>query len=120
MLFHKYKVHGTDNQKKGQYVVPMQILALEEYVGYHCKNAQTDAFLQYLELHKVERTAIAIETHAVGWHLAAVFKKGYAPRQTYNSNQGPATADSRLLQTQMPIPCQCHEDIAGDKQYYCI
>ncbi len=101
-------------------MVPMQVLTLEQDIGYHGEYAQTDTFLYHLQLHKVERTAIALKTHAVGRHLAAILKKGNAPTEGYHPKQRPMAAHTRLLQTKMPVPSQCHEDIAQYEQQYGI
>ena len=74
-------------------MVPMQVLTLEHNIGNHSKDAKADAFLYDLQLYEVERTAIAIETNAVGWHLTAILKQSDTPRKGYNANQGPVTAD---------------------------
>ena len=93
-LFHEYQIYGTNDEEEGQQVIPMQILALEHDIGYHGKHSKTDAFLQHLELYQVERPAIAIESHAVGWYLTAIFEKGNTPGESNDSNQGPVATDS--------------------------
>ena len=80
-LFHEYQIYGADDEQKGQYVVPVQVLTLEENVGYHGKDSQTDALLYHFQLHQVEGTAVALKTETVGGHLTAILKKGYAPTE---------------------------------------
>ena len=57
----------------------MQILALKEDIGDDGEDTETDALLDDLELNEIERTAIALESHAVGRHLTAIRKERYAP-----------------------------------------
>ena len=57
----------------------MQILPLKQDVGNYGKDGETDALLNDLQLHKIERTAIALKSHTVGWHLAAILEECYAP-----------------------------------------
>ena len=60
ILFHKHKINCTNNEQKSKNVVPVQVLALEEDVGYNGKHDQTDAFLNHLELYEGEWASIAI------------------------------------------------------------
>ena len=57
----------------------MQILPLKQDVGNHGKDGETDALLNDLQLHKIEWAAIAIKSHTVGWHLAAILEECYTP-----------------------------------------
>lgn len=57
----------------------MQILPLKQDVGNYGKDGETDALLNDLQLHKIERSAIALKSHTVGRHLAAILEEGYAP-----------------------------------------
>lgn len=78
-LFHKYKIYRTDDEEKGENVIPMQTLPLEENVGYDGEHAEADAFLNHFELYQVERASVSLETDAVGRNLTAIFKEGYSP-----------------------------------------
>ena len=60
-------------------MVPLQGLSFE-HDGYHeCEDCQRYHFLDDLELHDVERTAVVYEAYLVGGHLGDVFKEGYSP-----------------------------------------
>lgn len=78
------------------------------------------ALLNHLELHQVEGTAIIDESDSVGRYLTAVFEEGDGPTECDDSDEGPVAAYARLLQFQMSIPCQCHEDVAQHEEQYCI
>ena len=73
-LFHKDEVDGADDEQEGQDVVPVQMGALKHDVGYDAEDGQRDALLYDLQLYKVEGTAVFYEAHAVGRHLAAIFR----------------------------------------------
>lgn len=73
-------------------MVPVQILTLEQDVGYHGEHSQADALLYHLQLHQVEGTAVALETHTVGRYLAAILKKGYTPTEGDDAQQRPVAA----------------------------
>lgn len=75
----------------------MQVLPLKHDVGNDSKYTKTDALLYNLQLHKIERSAIAHETKAVGWHLTAILEEGNAPRKRYHSEQRPFGGNARLL-----------------------
>ena len=92
-LFHKDEIDGADNEEEGEQVVPVQILTLEHDVGNHGKNTKTDALLDDLQLHEIERATITIETDAVGGHLTAIFKQSDTPRKGDNANQGPVSTN---------------------------
>lgn len=86
ILFHKHKINCTNNEQKSKNVVPVQVLAWEEDVGYNGKHDQTDAFLNHLELYEGEWASIAIITYAIGWNLTAVFQECDRPREDDNPN----------------------------------
>lgn len=78
-LFHEDEIDGADNEEEGEQVVPVQILTLEHDVGNHGKNTETDALLDDLQLHEIERATVTIETDAVGGHLTTIFKQSDTP-----------------------------------------
>ena len=79
VLFHENQIYSTDDEKECQYMVPMEVLPLKQNVGNNGKHTQTDTFLNYLELHQIKGTAIAVESHSVGWYLTAIFQESYSP-----------------------------------------
>ena len=111
-LLHKHQVDGADDEEEGQDVVPVQVCALEHDVGDDAEHGQRYALLYDLQLNEVEGTAILDKAQSVGRHLTAVFKKGDAPRKCDDTDEGPVVGDTVLLEFQMPIPSQRHEDVA--------
>lgn len=57
----------------------MKMGSLKHDVGNDAKYGQRDTFLNNFELDEIKGTSILNEAKAVGWYLAAVFKKGNAP-----------------------------------------
>ena len=74
LWFHEDEVDGGDEAEGGGSVVPMELLVLEDEVGYDGEDHQRDALLDDLELHEVEGTTIVDEAEAVGWNLTAVLR----------------------------------------------
>ena len=97
-------------------MIPMEFFVLEDEVGDDSKDNQRDALLDDLELDEVEGTAIVDKADAVGGNLAAVLEEGDHPREGDDEVEGPVVRDARLLQTQVTIPGECHENIAHDEQ----
>ena len=93
-------------------MVPMQVCSLEHDVGNDAEHSQRDTLLNNLQLNEVEGAAILHETDTIGRHLTAVFKESDAPRKRNDTQQGPVVRDAVLLEFQMPIPSQRHEDVA--------
>ena len=77
-------------------------------------------FLDYLQLHQVEGTAVVDETYAVGGNLGAIFKESQSPTEENDRNQRPSVRNLHLLQFQVPIPCESHEHIRCEQQEYRI
>ena len=91
-------------------------LALKEYVRNDGKDDQRDTLLNHFQLYERERTAVALETNAVGRYLTTILKECDAPRKDDDANQSPVVADVCLLQFQMAIPGKRHKDIAAQQQ----
>ena len=101
-------------------MVPMQALSLEEDVGDDGEDDERHALLNHLELNQVEGTAIIDESDSVGRYLTAVFEEGDGPTECDDTDEGPVAAYARLLQFQMSVPCQRHEDVAQHEEQDCI
>ena len=77
-------------------MIPLYGLLPEDQSYEKGEYGQGYNFLNYLELHQGEGTAVSCKTYSVGRHLTAVFEQGYAPGKQNDSNQGPAVADMHL------------------------
>ena len=94
----------------------MQRLALEEQRGEHSEDDERDDLLDDLELHERERSSVADETDAVRRNLARILEERDAPRKEDDGKQGPMGGDLHLLQLQVPVPGEGHEDVGNDEQ----
>lgn len=97
-------------------MVPVQGLPLEHYGGDDREDNERNDFLNHFKLHQVERTAIAFEAKPVGRYLATVFCESYHPREKDDADKRPMGRYARLLQLQVAVPGQRHENVAADEQ----
>ena len=112
----EHEIHRQYQADHRCQMIPMQLLSLEEDIGHNAEDDQGDDFLDYLELHEREGTAVAHESDAVGRHLEAVFQESYSPRKHDDSDEGPRFRDTRILHLQVAIPGQSHKQVAANKQ----
>ena len=98
-------------------MVPLQRLAAEEHDGEDGKDGDGDYLLYHLELHEREGTAITHKTHAVGRYLTGIFKERQEPTDEDDDVERGVVGDElHLLQLQVTIPCERHEDVRHDEQ----
>jgi hypothetical protein len=88
-LFHEYKIDSKNHADECREVVPVESLIAEEVGGEDGEHCQGDDFLNHLELHQREWTAIALESYAVGGYHEEIFKQGNAPREKDDQYQWP-------------------------------
>jgi hypothetical protein len=116
-LFQEHEEHRSNEASEGYKVIPLQRLALEEDDGEECKDGDRDNLLNNLELHQRERTAIAHEADAVGWHLTGILKERQEPADEDNDvERGVVRDELHLLQLQVSVPSERHENVRYDKQ----
>ena len=78
------------------------------------KNHQRDDLLDHFQLHQIKRSSVSDETHPVGGNLETILKESDAPRkQDHEDQRGRIGDESRLLQLEMTVPRQRHEDVGG-------
>ncbi len=94
----------------------MQTLSLEQEADDDSEDGQRDDFLNHFQLYEREGTTVANEANAVGWNGKAILDEGDAPREGDDANEGPVAADAGFLQTQVTVPGEGHEHIAGQKE----
>lgn len=115
-LFHKDEIDGSDEAYECGKVIPMQALPLEEDVGDDGEDDERYALLYHFELYQIEWTTVVDESDTVGWYLTAVFEEGYRPTEGDDSDERPVAAGARLLEFEMSIPCERHEDVAQHEE----
>ena len=70
-----------------------------------------NALLDNLKLNQIERTAGDIGPDAVGGNHDAILKERHAPRRQDNHEQGPVGTDLHLLELEVTIPRECHQNV---------
>ena len=93
-------------------MIPVQSLSLKEDIGDDGEDDERYALLNHLELNQVEGTAIIDESDSVGRYLTAVFEEGDGPTEGDDTDKRPVAAHARLLQLEVSVPSQRHENVA--------
>ena len=93
-------------------MIPVQSLSLEEDIGDDGEDDERHALLYHFELYQIEWTAVVDESDAVGWYLTAIFEEGDGPTEGDDTDKRPVAAHARLLQLEVSVPSQRHEDVA--------
>ena len=101
-------------------MVPVEVFALKHEGGDDGEDGEGDNLLNHLQLDEGVWTTITHETQFVGRHLQGVLEEGDAPREDDHQPQGPTVRDIHLLQLQVAVPSQRHEDIAAYQEQYRI
>ena len=79
LLFQEHEEDSHDQAEKGCDVIPLKGLALEHEHCHEGEHRQGDHFLNHLELHEAEGTAVLNESDPVGRDLGAVLEEGHSP-----------------------------------------
>ena len=93
-------------------MIPVQSLSLEEDIGDDGEDDKRYAFLYHFGLDRIKWPAIIHETDAVGWYLTAIFEEGNGPAEGDDTDKRPVAAHARVLQLEVSVPSQRHEDVA--------
>ena len=70
-------------------MVPVQVCALKQNVGYHAEYGQRDTLLDNLQLNEVEGTTVLDESNSIGGNLTAILEEGYHPRKGDDTDEWP-------------------------------
>lgn len=98
-------------------MIPLKFLALKKEHGDNGENRKRYGLLEDFKLEQGEWPAVAGEACPVGRNHETIFEQRHAPRRQYDCYKGPIPDQSQLLQTQIAIPCQRHEDV-GNHQHH--
>ena len=115
MLFQEGEEDGEDEAGEGDEVVPVDGLPLEDEEDDDGEYRQGDDLLDDLKLDKVERSSVLGVADAVGRDCEAVLEEGYAPGEQDDHDKRPARRYLHFTQFEMPVPCECHEDVRADE-----
>ena len=110
-LLQKNEENGHDEAEKCCEMVPLERLSLKHDSYHYGEDGKGDHFLNYLQLHEVERSTVFYIANPVCGYLCAVLKECDSPREEDNSDKWPAGRDLHLLKFQMSVPCERHEDV---------
>lgn len=98
-------------------MIPLQLFSPKEDDGEEGKDCNGNDLLYHLQLHQSEGTAIAHKANAVGRHLTGILKERQKPADEDNDVEWCVVGDElHLLQLQVPIPGERHEDVRHDEQ----
>lgn len=110
------EIDSSDEQKACDGMVPPQRHMKSER-GEPDEDHQCNELLKYLQLHQTERSSVAVKPHPVCGHLKAILEESDAPREQNDKNQrGGIREETGLLQFQVTVPRQRHEDIGRQQQ----
>ena len=85
---------------------------MECYHREEDEDGESNDLLNNLELHECKRPAVVDKSETIGRYLHAVLEKGNAPREEDDEDErGRMGKDIHILQLEVTIPCQSHEDI---------
>ena len=107
----KDEIDRTDEEDTRHEMVPTQRHLKGD--GRECdKDHEGDHFLDNLQLHQREWSAVPCKTDSVGRHLEAVLEESDAPGQENHKDKRCGIGEETgLLQFQMTVPRERHEDI---------
>ena len=116
-LLQEHEEHRSDEAAESYEVIPLQRLASEADDGKDGKDSYGDYFLDNFQLHERKSTAIAHEAYTVGRYLTGILKECQTPADENDDvERGVVRDELHLLQLQVSVPSECHEDIRYDEQ----
>lgn len=110
-LFFKHEKNRQHQAGEAGQVVPFESFGLEQGKGKNGEYRQGDDFLNDLQFHEWERSAIQSVADAVGRHHEAVFEEGDAPTDDDNGKQSEVLRHLHFLELQVAIPSKGHEGV---------
>ena len=99
-------------------MIPLDRLTFEQEGDDDGEDGEGNHFLDHFELHQVEGAAVTPEADAVGRDGKAVLEEGDAPREKDDEDQWPAGGDLHLLEFEMTVPGEGHEDVREHQHQY--
>ena len=119
-LFFENKIHRQNKKSETNQMIPMEFAHFEHLNADNHENNEAHDFLNHFKLHRVERASVDHRTYSVCGNHGGVFKQRNAPTCQDNENQRPILDNTHILQLQIAIPCECHEDIRYNQKQNCI
>lgn len=105
------KIDGADEKEACHEMIPSQ-RHLESEDGEYHKDHQGNHFLNDLQLHQREGSAITGKANPVCRHLQTILEESNAPGEEDDKDKRRGMSEETcLLQFQMSVPRERHEDI---------
>ena len=83
------------------------------------ENRERNCFLDDLQLHQAEWTAVDSTANAVGGNHKAIFKEGESPGGEDDKNQRPVGADVHFFNFEIAVPSERHEYVGTAEKKNC-
>ena len=100
-------------------MVPLERFRVEYRYRDGRENCERNRFLDDLQLHQAEGTAVDAAADAVGGNHEAVFKEGESPGGEDHENQRPIGADVHFFKFEVAVPSECHKDVGAAEKKNC-
>ena len=101
-------------------MIPVDGFALEDGGDDDGEDDERDSLLNDLELHQRIGTAINLGAYTVGWNHEGIFEQSHSPAHEDDEDQRPVfDRRMQLLELEVAIPGEGHEDIRNDQKNDC-
>ena len=118
-LFQECEEHSRNDEQECDNVVPLERFRVENRYRDGRENRERNRFLDDLQLHQAEGTAIDAAADAVGGNHKAIFKEREPPRGENHENQRPVGADMHFFKFEVAVPSESHKDVGAAKKKNC-
>ena len=100
-------------------MVPLERFRVEYRYCDGREDRERNRFLDNLQLHQAEGTAVDATADAVGGNHKAVFKEGESPGGEDDENQRPVGADVQFFELEVAVPSESHENVGAAEKKNC-
>ena len=100
-------------------MIPLERFCMENRDRNRCEHRKRNRFLDDLQLHQAEGSAVDAATDVVGGNHKAVFKEGEPPGGEDDKNQRPVSADVHFFEFEVAVPGKCHKDVGTAEKKNC-
>ncbi len=107
----KCEINRSYKQGERHEMIPVETFAFEQERCHNREHDKSQRLLDNLELNERERTAVALESYAVGRNHKRVFHKRNEPGKQNHTDKRPVFGDSGRLQLQVAIPRKSHKHV---------
>ncbi len=97
-------------------MIPFQNLVFKQHESKNSEYHEGNNLLNHFQLQQAKRPAIFLITQSVGGHHEAIFHKSNKPTGQDEAKNPCFFKEFQVLEFQVAIPRERHEDIGEDKQ----